>query len=72
MQLAHTALRNAVNVRATADCPMCGNDGWAAGEALFQVAALDGDAPIETLAFVCRSCGFVRLHAVQPLETIDD
>ena len=70
----HAALRNAVNARVQyAPCPMCGNDTWVAGGTLTRISQLDGDgSPLETLAFVCRTCGFVRLHAVQALETIDD
>ncbi|HZQ64918.1 MAG TPA: hypothetical protein VFA66_06805 [Gaiellaceae bacterium] len=69
---AHSALRNAVNVRAHAPCPMCCDDEWIASESLSLVPELDrGGTSIEVLAFVCRNCGFVRLHAVQPLETID-
>ena len=31
-----------------------------------------GELPIEAMPFVCVNCGFVRLHAIQPLETLDD
>ena len=66
-------LRNAVRVRATANCPMCGNDGWAGGADLAGIPFLERTAAtIDVLPFVCTSCGFVRLHAVQALETIDD
>jgi hypothetical protein len=67
----HSALRNAVNVKAHGPCPMCGDDGWVAGEEL-AVVGVQPFAQIEALPFVCTNCGFVRLHAVQPLETIDD
>jgi predicted RNA-binding Zn-ribbon protein involved in translation (DUF1610 family) len=68
----HSAVRNAVNARTHAACPMCGQDSWAGSETLSSVPELDDGAPIEVLAFVCRNCGFVRLHAIQPLETLDD
>ena len=64
-------LRNLVNVRAQASCPMCGQDGWAGGDRLTEIAT-PGEPVIEALPFVCTNCGFVRLHAIQPLETLDD
>ena len=72
-----SALRGAVNVKAHGGCPMCGQESWAGGEQLLAVPEMrlpgqvDGP-PLEVLPFVCTHCGFVRLHAVQPLETIDD
>jgi hypothetical protein len=72
MTLSHSAIRNAVHVKAHGPCPMCGQDTWAGSETLACVPELDDGAPIEVLPFVCRNCGFVRLHAIQPLETIDD
>jgi predicted RNA-binding Zn-ribbon protein involved in translation (DUF1610 family) len=59
-------LRNLVNVKAHAPCPMCGQDVWAGGDRLTQIES------IEAMPFVCTNCGFVRLHAIQPLETLDD
>jgi predicted RNA-binding Zn-ribbon protein involved in translation (DUF1610 family) len=59
-------LRNLVNVKAHAPCPMCGQDGWAGGDRLTEIES------IEAMPFVCTNCGFVRLHAIQPLETLDD
>jgi hypothetical protein len=59
-------LRNLVNVKAHAPCPMCGQDGWAGGDRLTEIET------IEAMPFVCTNCGFVRLHAIQPLETLDD
>ena len=50
---------------------MCGQDEWAGGDRLHEVVARD-EPSIQTLPFVCTNCGFVRLHAIQPLETIDD
>lgn len=74
MTISFDALRSAVNVRAHAPCPMCGHDGWAGGDRLASVSAAgqELDFPIDVLPFVCTNCGFVRLHAIQPLETIDD
>jgi predicted RNA-binding Zn-ribbon protein involved in translation (DUF1610 family) len=73
MTTTHGALRNAVNARAHAPCPMCGQDEWAGSDML---ACVPESAPsvvsIDVIPFVCRHCGFVRLHAVQALETIDD
>jgi predicted RNA-binding Zn-ribbon protein involved in translation (DUF1610 family) len=71
MSTAVDAIKAAVNVRAHAPCPMCGQDGWAGGDRLTEVTAPD-EPSIQALPFVCTNCGFVRLHAVQPLETIDD
>ncbi len=69
----HAPLKNAIHVRAQAPCPMCDQDSWAAGEGLLTLAEGEaGASPLDVLAFVCTHCGFVRLHAVQPLETIDD
>ncbi len=73
MSMSLAALRNAVNARTHAPCPMCGDEAWIRSDALSCVPELDSDgSAIEVLAFVCRGCGFVRLYAVQPLETIDD
>ena len=73
MTATHGALRNAVNARARACCPMCGQDEWAGSDML---ASVPEPAPsvmsIDVIPFVCRNCGFVRLHSVQALETIDD
>ena len=71
MSIVVDAIRAAVNVRAKASCPMCGQDEWAGGDRLYEVGAHD-EPSIQALPFVCTSCGFVRLHAIQPLETIDD
>jgi len=64
-------LKTLVNVKANAPCPMCGHDGWAGGDRLTEIATL-GEPVIEALPFVCTNCGFVRMHAIQPLETLDD
>ena len=50
---------------------MCGHDGWAGGDRLTEVTGPD-EPSFQAIPFVCTNCGFVRLHAVQPLETIDD
>jgi hypothetical protein len=71
MSIAVDALRAAINVRAHAPCPMCGQAEWAGGDRFHEVSAPD-EPSIQTLPFVCTNCGFVRLHAIQPLETIDD
>jgi hypothetical protein len=71
MAMAFQALRGAVNVKAHADCPMCGHDLWAGGDRLTEIRTL-AEPVIEALPFVCVNCGFVRLHAIQPLETIDE
>lgn len=68
----HDALKNAVNVRANGPCPMCTQDVWLGNGRLAEVADGDGGPPIEALVFVCGHCGFVRLHAIQAIETIDD
>ena len=52
-------------------CPMCGQEHWAGGDRITEIGSI-GDVPIETMPFVCVNCGFVRLHAIQPLETLDD
>jgi hypothetical protein len=67
----HSGLRNAVNVKAHGCCPMCGSDSWVGGEDLAVVGA-ETCIQIEALPFVCTNCGFVRFHAIQALETIDD
>jgi predicted RNA-binding Zn-ribbon protein involved in translation (DUF1610 family) len=64
-------VRTLVNVRAHAPCPMCGNDAWAGGDRLTAIGVL-GEHTIEALPFVCTNCGFVRMHAIQALETLDD
>jgi C4-type Zn-finger protein len=64
-------LRTLVNVKAQAACPMCGHDGWAGGDRLTEIPTPEEPA-IEALPFVCTNCGFVRMHAIQPLETLDD
>jgi hypothetical protein len=71
MTIGFQALRSVVNVKAHGPCPMCGGDGWAGGDRLAEINGT-GEPAIEALPFVCTSCGFVRLHAIQPLETIDD
>ena len=71
MATSYQGLRTAVNVKAHSPCPMCGHDGWAGGDRLAAIEA-PGEPTIEALPFVCTNCGFVRLHAIQPLETIDD
>jgi predicted RNA-binding Zn-ribbon protein involved in translation (DUF1610 family) len=71
MTIAVDAIKAAVNVKAHAPCPMCGHDDWAGGDRLTEVTA-PGEPSIQALPFVCTFCGFVRLHAVQPLETIED
>ena len=71
MSIAVDAIRAVVNVRASAPCPMCGHDGWAGGDRFTEVTGLD-EPSFQAIPFVCTNCGFVRLHAVQPLETIDD
>jgi hypothetical protein len=71
MAIGFEALRTAVNVKAHAACPMCGHDGWAGGDRLSELVTA-GEPVIEVLPFVCTNCGFVRLHAIQPLETLDD
>ena len=65
------AIRAAVNVKAHGPCPMCAQDAWVGGDRLSEVTAA-GEPSIQALPFVCTNCGFVRLHAIQPLETIDD
>ena len=72
MTSTHSALRNAVNARAHGPCPMCGGPEWAGADMLSSVPGGTGAPDIAVIPFVCRSCGFVRLHAVQALETIDD
>jgi C4-type Zn-finger protein len=64
-------LKTLVNVRAQAPCPMCSHDGWAGGDRLTEIGA-PGEPVIEAMPFVCTNCGFVRMHAIQPLETLDD
>jgi predicted RNA-binding Zn-ribbon protein involved in translation (DUF1610 family) len=64
-------LRSLVNVKAHAPCPMCGHDGWAGGDRLSAIETPD-EPVIEVMPFVCTNCGFVRMHAIQPLETLDD
>jgi hypothetical protein len=71
MTLTFDAIKAAVNVKAHGPCPMCKQDGWAGGDRMTEVVA-DGEPPIVAVPFVCTNCGFVRLHAIQPLETIDD
>jgi hypothetical protein len=68
----HAGVRNAVNARTRPLCPLCGEDAWAGSETLACVPGLDDGCQIEVLPFVCRNCGFVRLHAIQPLETLED
>jgi hypothetical protein len=65
------ALKTLVDVKAHAPCPMCGYDGWAGGDRLTEIQT-PGEPVIEVLPFLCTNCGFVRLHAIQPLETLDD
>jgi predicted RNA-binding Zn-ribbon protein involved in translation (DUF1610 family) len=72
MTSTHSALRNAVNVRAHGPCPMCGGSEWAGGDTIATVPEGGGGLGIDVIPFVCRNCGFVRLHAVQAIETIDD
>lgn len=72
MATTHDAMKNAVNVRAQASCPMCTQDTWLGGGRLAELWDGDGGPPIEALVFVCAHCGFVRLHAIQALATIDD
>ena len=73
MTSTHTALRNAVNTRAHACCPMCGADEWAGNDMVASLPEVPpSGASIDVIPFVCLNCGFVRLHAVQALETIDD
>jgi hypothetical protein len=68
-----SSLRNTVNVKAHGPCPMCAQESWAGGDRISCVPELEAAGfPIEVLPFVCRNCGFVRLHAVEPLATIDD
>ena len=71
MNISFQALRSVVNVKVQGTCPMCGQSSWAGGDRL---AAIDGagEPTIDVLPFACTNCGFVRLHAIQPLETIDD
>jgi hypothetical protein len=64
-------LRSRISVVATGCCPFCGGDGWLGAETLATLPQLDA-GELETIPFVCAGCGFVRLHAVQALETIDD
>ena len=71
MQTGFQGLRSLVNVKAHAPCPMCGQEHWAGGDRITEIGS-DGEAPIEAMPFVCVNCGFVRLHAIQPLETLDD
>jgi predicted RNA-binding Zn-ribbon protein involved in translation (DUF1610 family) len=71
MAISFEGLRSAVNVKAHASCPMCGQDAWAGGDRLFEIG-MPSEPAIEALPFVCTNCGFVRLHAIQPLETLDD
>ncbi len=71
MAISFQGLRSVVNVKAQAPCPMCGQDTWAGGDRLTEIGTI-GEPPIEALPFVCTNCGFVRLHAIQPLETLDD
>jgi hypothetical protein len=71
MAISFEGLRSAVNVKAHAPCPMCGQDGWAGGDRLTEIDTI-GEPTIEAIPFVCTNCGFVRLHAIQPLATLDD
>ncbi len=71
MQREFQGLRSLVNVKAHAPCPMCGQEQWAGGDRITEVGSV-GEVPIETMPFICVNCGFVRLHAIQPLETLDD
>lgn len=71
MSIAVDAVRAAVNVRAHGSCPMCGQDAWVGGERFHDVGGPDQPS-IQALPFVCTNCGFLRLHAIQALETIDD
>jgi hypothetical protein len=64
-------LRSVVNVKAHGPCPMCGQDGWAGGDRVTEINSRS-EPMIEALPFVCTNCGFVRFHAIQPLETLDD
>ena len=68
----HDALRSAISARTNHHCPTCSQDTWAAGNRLVELGDGDGGPPIEALAFVCTTCGYVRLHAIQALQTIDD
>ncbi len=71
MAIGFEAIRAAVNVKAHGPCPMCGHDGWAGGDRLTELETRN-EPTIEVIPFVCTNCGFVRLHAIQPLETLDD
>ena len=71
MAISFEGLRRALNVKAHAPCPMCGSDNWAGGDRLTEITCA-AEPAIEVLPFVCTNCGFVRMHAVQPLETLDD
>jgi hypothetical protein len=71
MSITCDAIKAAVNVKAHGPCPMCGQDGWAGGDRVTEVVS-PGEPSIAALPFVCTNCGFLRLHAIQPLETIDD
>jgi hypothetical protein len=71
MSIAVDAIKAVVDVRAHAPCPMCAQDSWASAERFADVTAF-GEPSFQALPFVCTHCGFVRLHAIQPLETIDD
>jgi len=68
MTTSHQAIRAAVDVKAHAPCPMCGQQSWVGGDRLTEI----GNPPIDTIPFVCTHCGYLRLHAVQALETLDD
>ena len=68
MATSYAAVRAAINLRATGPCPMCAQDVWVGGDQLTEL----GDPPIAAIPFVCTSCGYIRLHALQALETIDD
>jgi predicted RNA-binding Zn-ribbon protein involved in translation (DUF1610 family) len=59
---------------ATASCPSCGASDWRHGEHLLALRRhgdtrhLRGGGEL-VAAYFCENCGFVRLHAAEPVAT---
>jgi hypothetical protein len=61
-------LRDALDSKgASRKCPSCDSQGWSTHGGV-HVPAEDAADELRAYMLVCRTCGFIRLHAAQPLE----
>jgi hypothetical protein len=58
-------------VASNGQCPFCGENGWhttqEGGRSIVQTIPTEPGKGLSALTLICNTCGFVRLHATEPL-----